>query len=66
MAKEDFIGKRIEIENETLLKEWCGILNCHEKDLMDAIFRVGNSASAVDSFLTMNHKKKDHNGDPSA
>lgn len=60
MSEENYLGQRIEIDNEDLLKKWCKLLNCDEKDLMDAVFCVGNSVNAVDSFLTMNRKKKDH------
>lgn len=53
-------NRRIEITNESSIKEWCIKLNCKEKDLLDAIIVIGNSAKAIDCYLTMNRKK---NGD---
>lgn len=59
---QDFEQKNIKIElkDEASIKEWCEKLNCKEKDLLDAILVIGNSARAVDCYLTMNRKK---NGD---
>lgn len=51
---------KIEITNESSIKEWCTKLNCKEKDLLEAMITIGNSANAVDCYLTMNRKK---NGD---
>ena len=43
---------------ETSLKYWCELLNCEKEDLLYSISVIGNSFKAVDSFLTLNRKKK--------
>lgn len=57
---KEFENIRIEITDQNSLSEWTQKLNCKEKDLLEAIVIIGNSAFAVDCYLTMNRKK---NGD---
>lgn len=47
----------IDIMDDANIAMWCERLNCSMKDLLEAISKVGNSATAVDAYLTMNHKK---------
>lgn len=49
---------KIVIEGEDSLKKWCEVLDCEEKDLLNAINLIGNTAGAVDDYLYMNLKKK--------
>ncbi len=58
MEEGDLRNMKIEIEGKTSLKKWCERLDCKEKDLLDAINLIGNSAGAVDDYLYMNLKKK--------
>lgn len=50
--------KKIEIDGKTSIRKWCEILDCKEKDLLEAINLIGNSAGAVDDYLYMNLKKR--------
>lgn len=43
---------------ETSIKYWADMLNCDKQDLLYALRIIGNSYEAVDSFLTLNRKKK--------
>ncbi len=47
----------IDISNHEELKQWTEILCCKEKDLVEAVMVIGNSAKMVDSFLYLNRKK---------
>ena len=58
MEEGDLRNMKIEIEEKNSLKKWCERLDCKEKDLLDAINLIGNSAGAVDDYLYMNLKKK--------
>jgi hypothetical protein len=49
---------KIEIDGKASLKKWCEVLDCKEKDLLEAINLIGNSAGAVNDYLYMNLKKK--------
>ena len=58
MDEGDLRNMKIVIDGDASLKKWCQLLDCKEKDLLDAIRLIGNAAGAVDDYLYMNLKKK--------
>ncbi|MDP2388283.1 MAG: DUF3606 domain-containing protein [Bacteroidota bacterium] len=52
-------GTKIELEPDSY-EYWSEKLNCEKKDLMEAIFKVGNHLPVVISFLEMNGKIKEN------
>lgn len=57
MDEGELRNMKIVIDGDTSLKKWCKLLDCKEKDLLDAIRLIGNAAGAVDDYLYMNLKK---------
>lgn len=61
LRKADFMTEtkreNIDISNKKTLAEWCEKLCCTEKDLIEAVLTIGNSAKIVDAFLYLNRKK---------
>lgn len=49
---------RINLQDKDSIKSWSQILDCDEKDLIDAVMVIGNSVHMVDDFLILNRKKK--------
>jgi hypothetical protein len=47
-------GKKIDINKEEDLLYWCKLFGCKRNDLVETIFKVGNSAVSVDAYLAMN------------
>jgi hypothetical protein len=50
--------EKIIISKKMPLKKWSAILNCEEKDLMNAIMTIGNSLQAVNDYLILNRQKR--------
>jgi hypothetical protein len=57
MANEIFNSNIIDIGKSAERAKWCKILNCLEKDLIDAVVMIGPAANIVDDFLVLNRKK---------
>lgn len=51
MREIDVSNIRILLHNRASVIAWCEVLNCTEKDLLNAINIVGNSAKEVDQYL---------------
>lgn len=47
----------IQVNTKEEITHWCHQFNCSEKDLLDAIVKVGRSFNSVDAYLEMNDKK---------
>jgi len=50
-------NKIIQVNTKEEITHWCCQFNCSEKDLLDAIVKVGRSFNSVDAYLEMNDKK---------
>lgn len=48
----------IDLPNEERIQYWMNELSCGRADLLYAVINVGHSFTAVEAFLTMNHRKK--------
>ena len=48
---------RIRLSAETPLQYWCNLMDCEEKDLLQAIGIIGDSVPIVDYYLVLNRKK---------
>ena len=57
--KKNYDGQVIEMGKKDH-EYWCEQFNCERRDLMEAVFKVGNNANAVLAYLEMNGKIKDN------
>lgn len=48
----------ITITHEQPASYWCKLLDCSEEDLMHALNTIGFSYAFVDSYLSLNRRKK--------
>lgn len=56
-------GRKINIESSDEVDYWCELFGCTKNDLIDTIFKVGNSAVSVDAYLAMNCLSNTRDGD---
>jgi len=59
-------GRKINIESSEEVEYWCELFGCSKSDLIDTIFKVGNSAVSVDAYLAMNCLSKSRDGNHKA
>lgn len=59
MREIDISNIKIVLHNPASIIAWCEVLNCTEKDLLDAIAVVGNSAKEVDEYLEQKKSSAD-------
>lgn len=57
-SKPSLINEKIPVTEEGL-KVWAKKINCESRDLLEAIFKVGTSATSVVAYLEMNCKIKE-------
>lgn len=58
MDEGELRNMKIVLDDDASIKKWCQLLDCKEKDLIEAVRLIGNAAGAVDDYLYMNLKKK--------
>lgn len=51
LHKESEDSKLISLTEPYEVKNWCKALNCTEKELRDAVAKVGHSAAAVEKYI---------------
>lgn len=59
MNEQELSNYKIDISNKASIKQWSETLCCDEKDLVNAVLVIGNSAKIVNDFLILNRKKYD-------
>jgi hypothetical protein len=61
-SNEHLRGQYINIKEERELLYWSYMLECEQRDIVQAVIKIGTSAKMVDDYLIMNRRKISSNG----